>query len=47
MYRYARLTLGDPNDVYDVVQEVFVSALRHWGSYGETSSPKTASAKWL
>ncbi|WP_206923047.1 RNA polymerase sigma factor [Alicyclobacillus suci] len=26
IYRYARLTLGDANDAYDVVQEVFLRA---------------------
>lgn len=43
IYRYARLTLGDSNDAYDVVQEVFLRAFRSWEGYRETSSPKT----WL
>lgn len=43
VYRFARLTLDDPTDAEDVVQEVFIRALRKWDQFRFTSSPKT----WL
>lgn len=43
VYRFARLTLDDQSDAEDVVQEVFVRALRNWNRFRFTSSPKT----WL
>jgi RNA polymerase sigma-70 factor (ECF subfamily) len=43
IYRYARLSLGNSSDAYDVVQEVFLRAIRSWDSYRQEASYKT----WL
>lgn len=43
VYRYARLTLGNPSAAEDVVQEVFLRVLKSWDRYRRDASPKT----WL
>lgn len=43
IYRYAKTMLGESDDAYDVVQEVFLRALRSWDSYRQDANPKT----WL
>ncbi len=43
LYRYARRMLSTESDVADVVQETFVAAWRHLGSFRGASSVKT----WL
>lgn len=43
IYRFARLTLGDPERARDVVQETFLRAFRSWDKYRKDSSSKT----WL
>ncbi|QQE78917.1 RNA polymerase sigma factor [Alicyclobacillus sp. SO9] len=43
LYRFARYTLGNSEDAYDVVQEVFIRAIRSWNGFRQDSSPKT----WL
>lgn len=43
VYRYARMMLGNAPDAYDAVQEVFLRALRAWGSYRGEASART----WL
>ncbi len=43
VYRFARLTLGDPTAAHDVVQEVFLRAFQSWGTFRENSSSRT----WL
>lgn len=43
VYCYAKMTLGNSEDAYDVVQEVFLRALRSWGGYRGDANAKT----WL
>lgn len=43
IYRYARITLDDSSEAYDVVQEVFLRAYRSWNSYRQQAYAKT----WL
>lgn len=43
VYRYARMTLGNAEEAYDVVQEVFLRAYRSWGTFRGESNVKT----WL
>ncbi|CAM3814727.1 RNA polymerase sigma factor [Alicyclobacillus pomorum] len=43
IYRYAKLTLGNSSDAYDVVQEVFLRAFRSWNNYRQDANAKT----WL
>ncbi|GMA56461.1 RNA polymerase sigma (SigX) subunit [Alicyclobacillus sacchari] len=43
VYRYARFALGGEDDAYDVVQEVFLRALRGWSRFRGEASERT----WL
>lgn len=43
IYRYARYTAPKSVDAKDVVQEVFLRAIRSWDSYRRDASPRT----WL
>lgn len=43
IYRFAKYSLPPTIDAKDVVQEVFVRALRNWGDFEGKSDPKT----WL
>lgn len=43
IYRFARFTLGDASNAYDVVQEVFLRAIRSWDTFRHDSNAKT----WL
>ncbi|WAH44774.1 RNA polymerase sigma factor (plasmid) [Alicyclobacillus fastidiosus] len=43
IYRFARYTLGDSSVALDVVQEVFVRAIRAWGNFRHDANTKT----WL
>ncbi len=43
IYRFARYTLGDESSAYDVVQEVFMRAIRSWESFRHDAGAKT----WL
>ncbi|MFX4302235.1 RNA polymerase sigma factor [Alicyclobacillus tolerans] len=43
VYRYAKLTLNDSSEAYDVVQEVFLRAFRSWNQYRHDANAKT----WL
>lgn len=43
IYRFARYTLGDASTAFDVVQEVFIRALRSWSHFRHYANEKT----WL
>ena len=43
IYRFARYTLGDEASAYDVVQEVFIRAIRSWDRFRQEANAKT----WL
>lgn len=43
IFRYAKITLGDTSQAYDVVQEVFLRAFRSWLHYRQDANAKT----WL
>lgn len=43
IYRFVRFSLGNPVEVEDIVQDVFLQAMRSWGSFRGASSEKT----WL
>lgn len=43
IYRFARYTLGNAAEAYDVVQETFLRVIRFWDYYQHNASPKT----WL
>ena len=43
LYRYARFTLRDAHLAEDVVQEVFIRAIRAWDSFRGDAAPRT----WL
>lgn len=43
VYRFVRFMMGNSEDVYDIVQEVFLRAYRSWGQYRHDAGVKT----WL
>ncbi len=43
IYRFVRFSLGNPAEVEDIVQDVFLQAMRSWGGFRGASSEKT----WL
>lgn len=43
VYRFARYIIGDSSSAYDVVQEVFMRAIRSWDNFRHDSNTKT----WL
>lgn len=41
VFRYARMVLGNTSEAHDVVQDVFIRALRSWPTYRGESDPSS------